>query len=905
MWDAIERLDSLFKPSSVAVIGASERAGSVGRTVFSNLLTNPFGGCVYPVNPKRKSILGVAAFPSVSALPEQVDLAVIVTPAPSVPELIHDCADAGIPAAIIISAGFKELGEVGQQLEDSVLKTARESGMRIIGPNCLGVMNPIFGLNATFAKGMAAPGKVAFISQSGALCTAILDWSLHEQVGFSGFVSLGSMLDVGWGDLIEYFGRDPRTSSILLYMETIGDARSFLSAARDVALAKPIIVIKGGRSEEASKAAASHTGSLAGSDMAFDAGMRRVGAMRVERISELFSMAEVLAKQPIPKGPRLMIVTNAGGPGVLATDALVEGGGKLAELSPETMQAFNEFLPPHWSRNNPVDILGDADPERYARALEVAAESPQTDGLLIILTPQDMTEPLATAEHLRPLGSRYKKPILASWMGHDSVEKALEVLNRASIPMFPYPDMAARAFNYLWQYNDHLKNLYETPALVSDCFDHVDDRRAAVRAILEPVREQQRSLLTEEESKRLLSAYDIPVVRTEVAESEDDAAKCADELGFPVVLKLNSRTITHKTDVGGVQLNLQSAQQVREAFQQIKQSVAEKAGAEHFQGVSVQPMITDQGYELILGSTVDAQFGPIILFGLGGQLVEVFRDRAVGLPPLNATLARRLMERTKIFKALLGIRGRAPIDLEQLERVLIGFGNLLIEQPLIAECDINPLLATPGGVFALDARVVLQPGEFREKDAVRPAIRPYPEQYVCQQTLKSGDVVTMRPIRLEDEPAMVHFHQSLSADSVRKRYFQVLPLERRTEHGRLIRICFTDFDRDIVLVAAREPECGESSILGVARLSRFLGTPKAEFAVLVSDQIQGKGLGTALLRHLLEVGRHEGVGRVIGSILPENTSMQNVCKRLGFELSTSSDGEVHATFDLSDVELLR
>src|SRR6516225_129417 len=542
-------LDVFFAPKTVAVIGATENPGTVGRTVLWNLVTSPFGGTVFPVNPKRANVLGIKAYPSVSEIPEEVDLAVIVTPPPSIPGIIRECGENGVMGAVVISAGFKETGPEGARLEQQVLEEARKGKVRVIGPNCLGVMAPLTGLNATFATTIARPGSVGFISQSGALCTAVLDWSLKEMVGFSAFISIGSMVDVGWGDLIYYLGNDPKTRSIVIYMETIGNARSFLSAAREVALNKPIIVIKPGRTAAAAKAAASHTGSLTGSDEVLEAAFRRSGVLRVNNIADLFYMAEVLSKQPRPKGPRLTIVTNAGGPGVLATDALITGGGELAELTPETIEAFNAVLPPTWSHNNPVDIIGDASPERYAKALEIAAKDPGSDGMLVILTPQAMTDPTRIAEQLKPLANLEGKPLLASWMGGVDVAAGEEILNRANIPTFPYPDTAARAFNYMWQYSYNLRGLYETPSLPEDSADWTPDRKL-VEDIIVKARGEQRTILTEFESKQVLAAYGIPVAKTIIATTGADAVKAADEIGYPIVLKLYSETITHKTDVG-------------------------------------------------------------------------------------------------------------------------------------------------------------------------------------------------------------------------------------------------------------------------------------------------------------------------------------------------------------------
>lgn len=892
-------LDVFFSPQTVAVIGATENPGSVGRTLFWNMISNPFGGIVFPVNPKRSHVLGVKAYPSIGAIPEQVDLAVVVTPAVAVPRVIGECVDAGVKGAIVISAGFKELGPAGAQLEQEILAQARRGKIRIIGPNCLGVMSPITGLNATFAAAMARPGNIGFISQSGALCTAVLDWSLRELVGFSAFISIGSMADVGWGDLIDYLGDDPRTRSIIIYMESIGDARSFLSAAREVGLTKPIIVIKAGRTEAAAKAAASHTGTLAGSDEALNAAFRRCGVLRVQTMGQLFYVAEVLGKQPRPKGPRLAILTNAGGPGVLATDTLIAVGGELTELSPETMEALNGLLPKEWSHGNPIDILGDATPERYAKAVEIVANDPNTDGLLAILTPQAMTDPTRIAEQLTPYAKLEGKPILASWMGGAGVAAGEAILNHAGIPTFAYPDTAARVFHYMWQYSYNLRGLYETPVLSAEFRESVPDLERAAN-IIDKARQSGRTILTEVESKQILSAYGIPTVETHVATSEDEAVKLAEGLGFPVVLKLFSQTITHKTDVGGVYLNLKDADGVRWAYRSIRSSVYEKVGEQHFQGASVQPMVRLGGYELIIGSSLDVQLGPVLLFGTGGQLVEVFRDRALALPPLNTTLARRMMEQTRIFAALRGVRGRKAIDLAALEELLVRFSHLVVEQRWIKEIDINPLLASPERLIALDARVVLHGPEVRADQLPKLAIRPYPTQYVAPWTMKDGTEVTIRPIRPEDEPLMVKFHEMLSEQTVFMRYFRTFALDQRVAHERLTRICFNDYDRELALVADRKlPENGGHEILAAARLTRVPGTDEAEFSVLVTDPYQRRGLGPELLRRLLEVARQEKVRRITAEILRDNLPMQNICKNLGFHLErVPREGVVRAEIEL-------
>ncbi|HUJ21843.1 MAG TPA: bifunctional acetate--CoA ligase family protein/GNAT family N-acetyltransferase [Bryobacteraceae bacterium] len=890
-------LDVFFSPQNVAVIGATETPASVGRTIVWNLINSPFGGTVFPVNPKRPSILGIRAYPNIAAVPDKVDLAVIVTPARTVPDVVRECVAAGVKGAIIISAGFKEAGQAGVELERQVLEEARRGRMRIVGPNCLGVMSPLTGFNATFATAIARPGNVALVSQSGAICTAILDWSLREQVGFSAFLSIGSMLDVGWGDLIEYLGDDPRTRSIVIYMESIGNARAFLSAAREVALSKPIIVIKAGRSEAAAKAAASHTGSLSGSDEVLDAAFRRCGVLRVMDISDVFYMSEVLAKQPRPAGPRLTILTNAGGPGVLATDALMALGGRLAEFSEETMAALNEFLPAHWSHGNPMDILGDADPLRYAKAVEIAAKDPNSDGLLIIMTPQGMTAPTQIAEKLKPYAKLDGKPILASWMGGVEASGGEDVLNRAGIPTFSYPDTAVRMFAYMWKYTYNLRGLYETPAVAPEADSTA---REQVADLVADVRKTGRTVLTEAESKQVLCLYGIPTVQTQIARTPDEAVEHAAGIGYPVVLKLHSETITHKTDVGGVQLNLASEAAVRRAWTAIETGVREKAGPGHFQGVTVQPMISRDGYELIVGSSVDPQFGPVLLFGSGGMLVEVYKDRALALPPLNTTLARRMMEQTRIFTALEGVRGRKPVNLAALDQLLVRFSRLVVEQPWIKEIDINPLLASSERLIALDARVIVWEPEKRPEDLPSTAIRPYPVQYAGGWTTLKGTPVNIRPIRPEDEPMMVDFHQQLSERSVYFRYFHLLNLSQRTAHERLTRMCFIDYDREMALVAERESDAGSHGhILGIGRLTRVHGTKEAEMAVLISDDFHRQGLGTELLRRLIAIAKEERIERISADILAENRPMQRVCERLGFKLQYEpDDGTVKAELRL-------
>jgi acetyltransferase len=894
-------LRCLFSPASVAVIGATDREGSVGGTVVRNLQGGSYKGRFYAVNPRRAELGGVPCYASIRTVPEAVDLVVVVTPASTVPGVVAECVGANAKSIVVISAGFKEKGPEGLALEKQIQAELQRGTTRLIGPNCLGLMNPLIGLNATFGQDIARPGNVAFLSQSGALLTAILDWSFGEQVGFSAIVSTGSMLDVGWGDLLSFFGDDANTKSILLYMESIGDARSFLSAAREVSLSKPIIVIKAGRSEAASRAAASHTGAMTGSDEVYDAAFRRCGAIRVQSIAELFHMADVLGKQPRPRGPRLTILTNAGGPGVLATDALLEGRGELAALSEVSEKALSAFLPAHWSRANPIDILGDADAERYARALDIALADPESDGLLVILAPQGMTNPAQVAERVKAHAKGNGKPLLASWMGGRGVAEGIDILNASGIPTFSYPDAAVHAFESMWSYSERLHGLYETPVPADDPA-RASARREKARRLIERVASSGRTLLTEKESKEILGLYGIPTVPTRLAKNEEEAVVEARKIGYPVVLKVHSEIVTHKADVGGVQLNLDGEKQVRQAYRVIADSVVAMSGRNAFLGVTVQPMVRVEGYELILGSSVDPQFGPVLLFGSGGQLVEVYRDRALALPPLNTTLAKRLMEQTKIFTALKGVRGRKAIDVKSLEALLVRFSELVVDQPRLREIDINPLVASAEELLALDARMVLFGREVDNAELPRPAIRPYPIEYVSHWTMKDGSNVTIRPIRAEDETPMAEFHKTLSDSTVYLRYFQMQRLESRVAHERLVRKCFLDYDREMALVADRlDTRTGHHEVLAVGRLAREGQVEEAELGVVVADRCQGSGLGTELVRRLLQIARTEKIRRVEAHILWENTPMLALAKHFHFECVPDEDqSSLTATLHLDE-----
>jgi acetyltransferase len=718
----------------------------------------------------------------------------------------------------------------------------------------------------------------------------ILDWSLQEEVGFSAFVSVGSMLDVGWGDLLYHFGDDLNTRSVLLYMESIGDARSFLSAAREVALTKPIIVLKVGRTAGAARAVVSHTGSLTGNDQVLDAAFRRAGVLRVDAIEDLFGLADVLAKQPRPRGPRMAIVTNGGGPGSLAVDALIPAGGELAPLSEASLSALNAFLPPFWSKGNPIDVLGDADAERFAKTIQAVKQDPGNDGILVILTPQAMTDPVATAKRLQEYAKLEGKPILACWMGGKRVDEGATILRESGIPTFRYPDQAARAFCALWRNHRDLEGLYETPTL------RVESVEAGGMELAESIIGQAatagRVILTEVESKELLETYGIRTVTTRVALNEEEATELANYFSGPVVLKVHSQTITHKSDVGGVKLDLRNAEAVRQAYREIEQSVHKQCGVDAFQGVTVEPMIGSDGYEIILGSATDPQLGPVILFGSGGLFVEIMNDRAIGLPPLNATLAQRLIEQCRIYQILQGVRGRPTIDFAELKKVLVRFSRLVAEQRRIKEIDINPLIVSASQIVAVDARVVLHDPLLPNEKLPKLAIRPYPAEYVFHKKLLDGTFVTLRPIMPEDEPLMAEFHKTLSETTIHYRYMASLKLQHRITHSRLSRICFNDYDREIALVIERRTSTNEREIIGVGRLIKTLGPNSAEFAIVLTDSYQGKGLGTEVLRRLLWVGRQEHVERIVGYILSDNLAMRRVCAKAGFQVGYDPDTEV-------------
>lgn len=890
------RLEKIFKPKTIAAIGASDHEGSVGNALIKNLLRGGFAGRVYPVNPKRDTIQSIPCYHSVSEIPEKIDLAVIATPAKAVPSVVEECGKSGVGGLVILSAGFAEAGEEGKAMYKDILEKARRYKMRIIGPNCLGFINPSLGINASFAADMALPGKIAFISQSGALCTGILDWSIEQGVGFSHFVSIGSMVDVGFADLIDYFGNDPNTSSIIIYMESLKNPRRFMSAARAFARNKPIIVLKSGKSEAGAKASMSHTGSLAGNDAVYEAAFRRAGIISVERIAQLFNIAQALAMQPLPSGNRLAIVTNAGGPGVLATDFLTANGGELAALSPETMSRLDEILPPHWSHNNPVDVLGDAGAEKYLEAVRVCNADKNVDATLVILTPQEVTDSSAIATALTTI--KTPKPVFACWMGESQVKEGREILERAKIPNYLYPESAVDVFLKMYHYSKNLELFYETPPNVPE---KLNFEKAAARELVEGIRNSGRFQLTELEAKQLLNYYDIATPPGEVLSSAKAAAKYAAEIGFPVAMKIASPDIAHKTDVGGIKLNIQSEAVAEKAFQEILDSAVSHAPNAKIEGVRVEKMVK-KPYELLVGSKKDPIFGPVIVFGTGGIYVELYKDTNMGLPPQNMALAQRIIENTKAYKLLKGFRGLPGVDMEKVQFLLVKFSYLLMDLPEIKEVDINPYAIDENGGLALDAHIVLD--EDYVADPRRPydhlVICPYPTQYRKEITLKNGQKAILRPIRPEDEPMEAAMFDYVSKQSI---YFRFFSHSFDVSHKSLTRFTQIDYDREMAIIALIE-EDGEQKMAGVVRVIHDAWNETAEYAILVADPWQNQGLGTALTDFILSITKERGIQKLYAEVLHLNEVMSHVLRKRGFQVVERSPEGVRLELDLVEEEIM-
>jgi len=893
----VHNLDCIFDPHRIALVGVTQNPKSVGGKVLSNLVGGGFNGVVYPVNPSHESVLGIQCHADVARLPHTPDLAIICSPAEQVPAQVAACGEAGIRGLIIISAGFKETGETGRALEQRIREEqARFAGMRILGPNCLGVLVPRLNLNASFAPTLPANGGIAFISQSGALCSSVLDWALEGRIGFSYFVSVGNALDVDFGDLIDYFGADEHTRSIILYIESLSDARSFMTAARAFAREKPIIAFKAGRYAASAQVAASHTGALASEDAVFDAAFRRTGIARVPDLGDVFDCAELIGRGKLPRGPRLGIVTNAGGPGVIAVDALIAERGTLAAFGTETMARLDEALPPAWSHGNPVDVLGDANSKRIEKALQTVLEDAEVDAVLVIVTPQAMTNPGATARVVGKLAQASAKPVLAAWLGGRTMHEGLPILTEAGVAVYATPEQAVRSFMTLVAYARNLETLYETPKDVAIQFPY--DRAEAKRRFV-AAHPGVGEVFTEDASKSLLASYGIPVTAPLLAGSAVEAVALAERIGYPVVLKVHSRDLTHKTDVGGVALDLAGPEMVGAAYDAIIRSARALRPDARLEGVTVQKMIrAKESLELILGIKKDPVFGTVLLAGMGGTAAELLADRSIGIPPLNERLAMRMLESLRMWPLFTGYRGRAPIAVAQLVEVLIRLSYLAADYPEIVELDINPLLCTPSEVVALDARVVVDRARLGE--AAEPyahlALRPYPEKWVRRVTLPDGTPVTLRPIKPEDEPLWLAMLGSCSKETIYSRFRYLF---HWATHETATRFCYIDYAREVAIVAEVGDEGnGGRTLVGVGRLIADPGHEEGEYAVLIVDAWQNRKLGGLLTDYCIEIARGWKLKRVVAQTTTDNRPMIAVFERRGFTVTLGEDAAVDVALEL-------
>jgi acetyltransferase len=883
-------LKKMFNPATVALIGATEKEGSIGKIVFENLLLAK-DRKVFPVNPSRETVMGIPAYKTIGDIEDHVDLAVIVTPSTTVPKAVEECGKAGVAGVVIISAGFREIGDEGKDLEDQIEELRRKYGMRIIGPNCLGLIRPSIGLNATFLRALPEPGKIAFISHSGALGSAILDWALDAHIGFSAFVSLGSMIDVDFGDLIDFLGDDPETKSIMIYMEGVGNAKKFMSAARGFARTKPIIILKPGKFKEGAKAALSHTGAMTGDDQVYDAAFKRAGVVRVQGIDDLFNCASVLDSKHLPAGSSLAIITNAGGPGAITTDWVMALGGRLAKLAPETIDHLNNLLPKFWSHGNPVDVLGDSDSERYMQAVSMCLEDRDVDGVLLIYTPQGPSVPADLARAVSSVGRTAPKPVITTFMGGSTVYEARDVFVQNNIPTYDTPEKAVKTYFYMYKYQRNLQLLYETPAeLPVDQAPPKNSLKALIRSILQ----EGRTALTEEESKRFLTAYKIPSTSVRIAQNVGEAVSIARQIGYPVVMKIASPDILHKTDVGGVVLNINSEKELEDRYAGMMNRILHHSPKARIEGVSIQRMVKDIDYEIILGAKKDNDFGTVILFGMGGVAAEVFKDFSIALPPLNQTLARRLMEETKVYKMLQGFRGKKGVDLMQLEQIIVSFANLIVDFPEIEEMDINPIAVADGVPYAIDARIIINDDVHEDKSAYQHlVITPYPTRYITPYYLNDNTQIILRPIRPEDEPLEYEMLASLSPETVRGRFFTSI---KNIDHAELTRFCNIDYEREMAIVA--EMHRGNvRKIIGVSRIIMESDYESGEFAVLVHDDFQNKGLGRKLVDMVIGIAQEKRMISIYGIVLSDNYRMLNICTKSGFKIEQMPEG-------LSRVELM-
>jgi acetyltransferase len=867
-------LEYLLAPQSLAVIGASDRPGSVGATVMRNLLSGGFRGPIWPVNLRREMVAGLPAYPTIEQLPAAPDLAVICTPAASVPGLIADLGARGTRAAVVLSAGLDDAAAAGGgTLSAAMLRAARRHALRILGPNCIGLIVPGIGLNASFAHLGARPGGIAFVAQSGALTTAMLDWAQGAAVGFSHCISLGNAADVDFGDLLDYLGRDPRTRAILLYIESITGARKFMSAARAAARNKPVIAVKAGRTGEAARAATSHSGALAGADAVYEAALRRAGVLRVGTTRQLFEAAQILSQYRNYLGPRLAIISNGGGPAVMATDALIEGGGELARLSPQTLTQLDAVLPDGWSHANPIDIIGDALPERYVAALAAVLGDPNVDAMLLIHAPTALASTEAVARACTPLLEKATAPAFACWLGAEGVRLAGAAGPKA-VPGYATPEEAVDAYLHVMRYHQVQALLMETPTSQPE---GPKPDTGAVHAIVAAALAAGRDMLTEPESKALLAAYHIPVVETRIAREIEALTALAAEIGYPVALKILSPDISHKSDVGGVALNIGSAAELVTAAQAMLQRCRELRPQARIEGFTVQRMVRRGGaQELLAGIALDPTFGPVVLFGRGGTAVEVIGDRALALPPLNSVLTRELISRTRVSRLLGGARGVTAVAMAALEAALTRLAQLACDVPEIAELDINPLLADGQGVIALDARVRLAPSAGAA--VARLAIRPYPSE-LEESVEHRGRRLLLRAIRPEDAPRHRQFLAKVTPRDLYTRFFTGV---RELPEADLAHLTQIDYDRDMAFVAVARDAAGNEEIIGVVRACADPDNDAAEFAVLVRSDLKGQGLGTLLMRKLIRYCRERGTRELWGDVMTENTAMQHLARSLGF-----------------------
>ncbi|WP_426173779.1 bifunctional acetate--CoA ligase family protein/GNAT family N-acetyltransferase [Massilia sp. TWR1-2-2] len=881
---SVRNLQHLFAPASVALIGASERAGSVGATALRNLTGAGFTGPIYAVNPKHREVAGMRCYASVAELPQAPALAIICTPPATVPGIVRQLGERGCRAAIILTAGLSAQRDArGRTLQQAALDAAHPYILRLLGPNCVGLLVPGIGLNASFAHTNALPGKLAFVSQSGALVTGVLDWARSRGIGFSRFISLGDSADVDFGDVLDYLASDGETSAILMYMEDVRQARKFMSAARAAARSKPVVVLKAGRMPEGARAAASHTGALAGADDVYDCAFRRAGMLRVLTTEDLFAAVETLAHARPLHGERLAIMTNGGGPGVMATDALVAGGGKMATLSVHTLARLGELLPPTWSHANPVDIIGDAPAQRYVQTLELLLADEQCDAVLFIHAPTAIVPSADIARAIAPLAKAASRNVLACWLGGEAVEEARRICFEAGIPTFDTPEDAVNGYLQIVHYRQAQNLLMQVPP--SACNGFEADRIGA-RGIVQAALAEGRSQLAEPEAKAVLAAYGIEVVQTRLAADIEQAAAAAIEIGFPVAVKVVSQQVVHKSDVGGVALDLDSAEAVRSAAQRMQKRLAELQPDARLDGFSVQQMARrPDAVELIVGAATDRVFGPVILFGQGGISVEVTGDHAVALPPLNTVLARDMIGRTRVAKLLAGYRSRPPADMEAILWTLTQLSQLVSDIPEIVELDINPLLADSTGAIALDARMRVARADCRASSLDRLAIRPYPRE--LEESIEfEGRPLLLRPIRPEDGPAHLAFFDALTPDDVRYRMFVRI---RELTPSQLARFTQIDFDREMAFIATRDGADGRPETLGVARVVADPDNVAAEFAVTVRSDLKGHGLGRTLMKKVIAYCRSRGTREIVGEALPQNTRVIRLVRSLGFEVTPAPE----------------